>query len=52
MIVEMVESIILVKKLSFSLMINRARGTAGLRGLEHPHIFAAMMFQIREVKEM
>ena len=28
----------------------RARGTAGLRG--HPHFFAVIMFQIREVKEM
>ena len=30
----------------------RARGTAGLRGLEHPHFFAVIMFQIRVVKEM
>ena len=30
----------------------RARGTAGLRGLEHPHFFAVIMFQIREMKEM
>ena len=30
----------------------RARGTAGLRGLEHPHFFAVIMFQIREVREM
>ena len=38
-------------KMKLFVMI-RARGTAGLRGLEHPHFFAVLMFQIREVKEM
>ena len=31
---------------------SRAHGTAGLRGLKHPHFYAVIMFQIREVKEM
>ena len=42
----------IIMTLNFPLVLFRARGTAGLRGLEHPHFFAVIMFQIKEVKEI